>query len=364
MPKLRLHLPLTKIDSAKREVSGCAAAEEVDKSGEILDYIKSKPFFQKWSDEISKATDGENLGNIREMHQLSAVGKTVALSFDDANKKIYVTGKIVDDAAWKKCEEAVYTGFSIGGLYKDMWEDGENIRYVAEPYEISVVDNPCVGSATFEYVKASGEVEIRKFANVTTTAPSLTTTQPILVDPASAGSKKSQETTEMTINKSHVEAMDHLKKAMESQAACAEHMGNCMKAMGAAAVSAEHGTEHKETGEPAGFNEGYKTEIADLKKAVADLTAKIAAPVTPAVAVVTPAIAEKEEPKAARAAVAGAGKVEKTHDTGSNRAAKAEEEEFIPGVDPRSFKAIAYAKNMKPVVNELPAGVVEGFAAR
>lgn len=161
---LVLFAQLAKIDEAKREVWGIATAEVVDKEGEIFDYESSKPYFKGWSDEISKATDGKSLGNVREMHEPSAVGKLVDLTFDDDLKQIRVAAKIVDDAAWKKCAEGVYTGFSIGGRYAKAWKDGEFTRFTAIPAEISVVDNPCVPTAHFTAVKADGTFEVRKFA--------------------------------------------------------------------------------------------------------------------------------------------------------------------------------------------------------
>lgn len=163
MKNLNLFLRLTKVNAAKREVSGVATEEVPDKDHEIFDYASSVPLFRAWSDEINKATEGKSLGNVREMHQPKACGKLVDIEFDDANKRILVTAKIVDDAAWRKCDEGVYTGFSIGGRYIKTWEDGENIRFTARPSEISVVDNPCVYGAHFTSVKADGTEEMRKF---------------------------------------------------------------------------------------------------------------------------------------------------------------------------------------------------------
>jgi hypothetical protein len=161
---MKLFAQLSKIDEARHEVWGVATAEVVDKEGEIFDYESSKPFFQTWSDEIAKATDGKSLGNVREMHAPSAVGKLVALEFVDELKHIRVGAKIVDSAAWQKCTLGVYTGFSIGGSYVKTWKDGEFTRFTANPVEISVVDNPCVPGAHFTAVKTDGSCEVRKFA--------------------------------------------------------------------------------------------------------------------------------------------------------------------------------------------------------
>ena len=160
---MHLFAQLSKIDEARREVWGVATAEVVDKEGEIFDYASSKPYFEAWSDEISKATDGKSLGNVREMHEPSAVGKLVAIDFDDQLKQVRVGAKIVDDTAWQKCTLNVYTGFSIGGAYVKAWKDGEFTRFTANPVEISVVDNPCVPGAHFTAIKTDGTSEIRKF---------------------------------------------------------------------------------------------------------------------------------------------------------------------------------------------------------
>jgi hypothetical protein len=160
---VNLFAQIAKIDESKHEVWGIATAEVIDKEGEIFDYDSSKPYFKKWSDEIAKATDGKSLGNVREMHAPSAVGKLVAIDFDDDLKQVRVGARIVDSTAWQKCMQGVYTGFSIGGAYVKAWKDGEYVRFTAKPVEISVVDNPCVPGAYFTAVKADGSFEVRKF---------------------------------------------------------------------------------------------------------------------------------------------------------------------------------------------------------
>jgi hypothetical protein len=164
MKSLHLFAQIAKIDESKHEVWGIATAEVVDKEGEIFDYDSSKPYFENWSDEIAKATDGKSLGNVREMHEPSAVGKLVAIAFDDDLRQIRVGARIVDSVAWQKCMLGVYTGFSIGGKYEKAWKDGEYVRFTANPVEISVVDNPCVPGAHFTAVKADGTCEVRKFS--------------------------------------------------------------------------------------------------------------------------------------------------------------------------------------------------------
>jgi hypothetical protein len=157
-------VPITKIDAAKREVYGVVTSETPDKDGEICDYASTVPHYQAWSAEFEKATEGKSKGNVREMHTHSAVGKVAELVCDDAAKTIAVRARIVDDEAWRKCQEGVYTGFSHGGEYVgEPKPDGVFKRYTARPTEISLVDNPCNPDAHFEYVKADGTVELRKF---------------------------------------------------------------------------------------------------------------------------------------------------------------------------------------------------------
>jgi hypothetical protein len=163
-----LFIPLSKADAAQRLIYGYATAELPDRSGEICDYATTKPYYEQWSADFAKATDGKSLGNLRAMHGKVAAGKISAIAFNDEEKRIEIAAKIVDDEEWRKIEEGVYTGFSQGGAYVKRWADRENpdfTRYTACPSEISLVDLPCLPQATFELVKADGAREARAFAN-------------------------------------------------------------------------------------------------------------------------------------------------------------------------------------------------------
>ena len=164
---LNMFIPITKINAERREVWGWGAIEEPDNSDEILDYMSSKPLFMDWSNKAQKRSGGKSFGNVRSMHQNVAAGKLIALKADDVNKGFYVGAKIVDDNEWKKVEQGVYTGFSIGGSYAKRWSDFQNpgkIRYTAKPAELSIVDSPCIPSATFQMVKADGVTVTRSFS--------------------------------------------------------------------------------------------------------------------------------------------------------------------------------------------------------
>jgi hypothetical protein len=159
-------MPITKINAAKREVEGVMAEEVADKSNEVFDYESSKPYVKAWADGFRDSTGGQSLGNVRAMHGNVAAGKLISISFDDANKRIPITAKIVDDNEWNKVEKGVYTGFSIGGRYIKRWTDGAVTRYTAAPSEVSIVDNPCMYGATFTAIKGDGSMEFRKFAGL------------------------------------------------------------------------------------------------------------------------------------------------------------------------------------------------------
>jgi hypothetical protein len=159
---MQLFIPLAKIDEEKRLVIGRAAQEVPDRSGEILDYASAKPAFQKWSDEISRASGGLSKGNVRVMHNPKVVaGKLVDLTFNDDEKAIDVVAKVVDDQEWKKVVEGVYTGFSVGGSYGPKWQDTKTglKRYTPVVTELSLVDNPCIPTARIaELHKSDGSI--------------------------------------------------------------------------------------------------------------------------------------------------------------------------------------------------------------
>lgn len=161
--KARVFVPLTKVDEEQRLVYGTITQEILDKSGEMMDYEKSKPHFEKWSNDIHEASGGLSKGNLRVMHGLTVAGKLTELEFNDNDKTIEVCSKVVDDSEWNKVLEGCYTGFSVGGKYGKKWNeviDGNTVKkYEAIPNEVSLVDNPCVPSATFALVKADGVEE-------------------------------------------------------------------------------------------------------------------------------------------------------------------------------------------------------------
>lgn len=168
-----LFVPLAKVDAVRHEVWGYGGEEVPDKVNEMMDYEKSKPRFLKWSESIKKASGGKSLGNVRAMHGPKAVGKLIHFEPKDELKKFWVGARIIDNDEWKKVEEGVYNGFSVGGAYGVKWQDPANPlikRYEAIPSEISIVDSPCMYGATFEIVKADG-IHTGMFKEAGVTAP-------------------------------------------------------------------------------------------------------------------------------------------------------------------------------------------------
>jgi hypothetical protein len=198
--KARVFVPLMKVDEEQRLVFGKITAQEVDQSGEMMDYETSKPNFESWSAQIEQSSGGLSKGNLRVMHGLSVAGKLTDINYDDADQSIEVCAKVVDDKEWEKVVEGCYTGFSVGGKYQKKWKetvDGETItKFTAVPNEVSLVDNPCVKSATFALVKADGAEEQVAFQHAEVDPPAET-------PPADTPPAEADATVEKTVVDDH-----------------------------------------------------------------------------------------------------------------------------------------------------------------
>jgi hypothetical protein len=144
---VRLSMPIGKVDIERRMVSGFATLDNIDKQDDIVTTEASIQAFKNFR------------GNLREMHQPSAVGKIVSFKedryFDPNSKKfysgVYVSAYVSKGAqdAWEKVLDGTYSGFSIGGNIKS-WDDAYNeelkksIRVIKDYdlYELSLVDSP------------------------------------------------------------------------------------------------------------------------------------------------------------------------------------------------------------------------------
>ena len=165
--KVRLSMPFGKVDQERRTVSGFASLDNVDKQMDIVTTEASMAAFAKFR------------GNIREMHQPSAVGKMISFKeekyFDPESKKfykgVYVSTYISKGAqnAWEKVLDGTYTGFSIGGRM-NKWDDAfdekldQPIRIIKDYdlIELSLVDSPANQFASIMSVEKVDGIDIVK----------------------------------------------------------------------------------------------------------------------------------------------------------------------------------------------------------
>jgi hypothetical protein len=144
---VRISMPFAKVDAERRIVSGFATLDNVDRQNDIVTPEASLKAFSKFK------------GNIREMHQPSAVGKMVSFKedkyFDPESKTfysgIYVSAYVSKGAqdAWEKVLDGTYSGFSIGGRMNDCEkaydEKLDKVIQIIKDYdllELSLVDTP------------------------------------------------------------------------------------------------------------------------------------------------------------------------------------------------------------------------------
>ena len=170
---VRLSMPFSKVDIPRRIVSGFATLDNVDKQNDIVTSEASMDAFSKFR------------GNIREMHQPSAVGKMVSFKedryFDPETKKfysgVYVSAYISKGAenTWEKVLDGTYTGFSIGGRmnkWDDAYDDNADVQIrVIKEYdlvELSLVDNPANQFASILSVEKVDGIDIIKGESVET----------------------------------------------------------------------------------------------------------------------------------------------------------------------------------------------------
>jgi Putative phage serine protease XkdF len=160
-------MPFAKVDKERRIVSGFATLDNLDRQNDIVLTEASLKAFSKFR------------GNIREMHQPSAVGKMVSFKedkyFDPDTKKFYsgvfVSAYVSKGAqnAWEKVLDGTYTGFSIGGRM-NKWDDGYDekadkpIRIIKEYdlVELSLVDNPANQFASILSIEKVDGVDVVK----------------------------------------------------------------------------------------------------------------------------------------------------------------------------------------------------------
>jgi hypothetical protein len=133
MKDLNIVIPITKADESRHEIYGIMTAEEVDKSGECLDYEGAKPEIQKWSDEISRISKGKSKGNLRRQHNANdVVGKVIDIVFNDTAKQVECCAKVTDERTFSDILSGVISGFSIGGSYLKTWVDENGVTSISQ----------------------------------------------------------------------------------------------------------------------------------------------------------------------------------------------------------------------------------------
>src|SRR5210317_90369 len=170
---VRLSMPFSKVDEERRIVSGFATLDNVDKQNDIVTQEASLKAFEKFR------------GNIREMHQPTAVGKMVNFKedkyFDPESKKfysgVYVSAYVSKGAqdTWEKVLDGTLSGFSIGGKMND-WDDAYDEKMdtqirVIKDYdlvELSLVDSPANQFASILSVEKVDGVDVIKGEGVET----------------------------------------------------------------------------------------------------------------------------------------------------------------------------------------------------
>ena len=164
---VRLSMPFAKVDKDRRMVSGFATLDNVDKQNDIVTTEASLDAFSRFR------------GNIREMHQPSAVGKMVSFKqdkyFDPDTKKfysgVYVSAYVSKGAqdTWEKVLDGTYTGFSIGGKMLK-WDDAYDekvdtqIRIIKQYdlVELSLVDSPANQFASIISIEKLADRDVLK----------------------------------------------------------------------------------------------------------------------------------------------------------------------------------------------------------
>lgn len=158
MENFNLSFPIDMIKKEERIVSGIATADNIDKSGDLVEFSASLEAFRNWG------------GNIREMHAPIAVGKAinyepVEITGEDGKKynAIKVDAYISKGAqsTWEKILDGTLKAFSIGGKIMEKAEStekmfrGRPVKLIKQYSlgELSLVDNPANALAVVDIVK-------------------------------------------------------------------------------------------------------------------------------------------------------------------------------------------------------------------
>lgn len=157
--------PIEMIKQEERIVTGVATADNIDSSGDIIEFGASEKAFKAWR------------GNIREMHAPIAVGKAidyepVDLDIDGSSHKGMRLSAFVSKGAqntWEKVLDGTLSAFSVGGRILEKNIDETLSKQLGRPVhriskyelgEVSLVDNPANPAAVVELVKSNEAGEL------------------------------------------------------------------------------------------------------------------------------------------------------------------------------------------------------------
>jgi hypothetical protein len=133
MSQMVMVAPIVRVDRAKRIVEAIATSEAVDSFGTVFSYDASLAAFKR------------AFGNVREMHQLIAVGRLVKWQGDPQARTIRVWIYVSPGAesTWQKILDGTLRGVSIGADPQE-WQNRDGVRWCMRYalVELSLVDQP------------------------------------------------------------------------------------------------------------------------------------------------------------------------------------------------------------------------------
>jgi hypothetical protein len=164
-------LPIEKViegDNGELFVAGFLARTDIPdntpRMPEQMNEALSAPHFTEWIGKMQEISKGKSLFNCREGHSTIMAGRGVEFKHIEG-KGFWGKSEVVDPATKEKVRKGVITSHSIGGGYGQTWVEKGVLHYEAFPIEVSYVDVGMIPGTEFEYVKADGSAEMRKFAS-------------------------------------------------------------------------------------------------------------------------------------------------------------------------------------------------------
>jgi len=141
--QLRFYSQIQRIDAVEQMVFGFASTTGEAGDGLTITRLALEDALSEYM----------KFGNVREMHQQSAIGVTREATVSDDG--MYVGVHVVDDSAWKKVTAGVYRGFSIGAKITSRDPTNRSVVRGISLIEISLVDRPLDPGAIIEVWRAS-----------------------------------------------------------------------------------------------------------------------------------------------------------------------------------------------------------------